>query len=93
MQFLLASVLQTTYDTFLALQLFLQRKISSKTVAEKLTSHLSLSILNIIYDNYNILLYPLLQPCSFACKLAQCEYDVFLSRTVPYQANHVGVLM
>ena len=36
-QLLSASMLQTTYDTFLALQLFLQQKIASKTVAEKLT--------------------------------------------------------
>ena len=46
-QLLSASALQTTYDAFLALQFFLQQKISSKTVAEKLISHPSLSILAI----------------------------------------------
>ena len=48
-----APALQTIYDTFLALQLFLQQKISSKTVAEKLTLHPSLSILDITHINYN----------------------------------------
>ena len=48
-----ASVLQTTYHTFLTLQLFLQQKISSKTVAEERTLHPFLSILHITHINHN----------------------------------------
>ena len=48
-----ASALQITFDASLALQLSLQQNISSKTVAEKLTLHPSLSILDITHINYN----------------------------------------
>ena len=51
MQCSFASALQIIYNTFLALQLFLQQKISSKTVAQKLTLHPSLLILDIMHTN------------------------------------------
>lgn len=55
----------------------LEQKISSKTVAGKLTLHPSLSILDIMYINYNNFIVCALQPCSFTCEVAQCECSTF----------------
>ena len=63
-QFLAVSVLVSTYDAFLACLLFLQQKISSKTVVNKLTTNPSLTIHG-KHTNYNNddIQYALLQMC------------------------------
>ena len=93
-QFLAVSVLVSTYDAFLACLLFLQQKISSKTVVNKLTINPSLTIHSkrTNYNNNNIQ-YVLLQMCYLRVRSRSVNGMRF--RTVPYQTklNHASVLV
>ena len=69
-QLLAASALPSSYDAFLAWSLFLQQKISSKTVANKLTTNPSLAIpAKRTNSNNNNIQYAFLQTCYFAIEI------------------------
>ena len=83
-QFLAVSVLVSTFNAFLACLLFLQQKISSKTVVNKLTTNPSLTIhgKRTNYNNDDIQYDVLLQMCYLRVRSRSVNRMHF--RTVPY---------
>ena len=85
-QLLATSALPSTYDAFLAWLLFLQQKISSKTVANKLTTNPSLAIpAKCTNSNNNNIQHALLQTCYLRARSRSVNTMHF--RTVPYRTE------
>ena len=92
-QFLAVSVLVSTYDAFLACLLFLRQKISSKTVANKLTTNPSLTIHGKRTNYNNNIQYAFLQMCYLRVRSRSVNRMRF--RTMPYRTelNRASVLV
>ena len=82
-----ASAFLITYSTCLTLQLFLQQKVSSKTIVQKLKLHPSLLIVDIVHINYNNFIICTSATMQFVCVVKQCEHNTFLYHTVLYWAE------